>query len=123
MRERRHVGALGALAHRSFEFCGGRRRITQRQVCRRDQAGLVRAELADPAVVRLGVRLRQFGIVELGLPQQTDRRVEHGGIDALGVEQTDAVVGIHRPERRLGQVGPRRILDERHEIGLTHRPE
>src|SRR3546814_16942059 len=42
---------------------------------------------------------------DLRLPQEADRRVEHHGIDALGVEQREALARVHAPERSLVQVG------------------
>ena len=62
----------------------------------------VGAPLADPAVVRLGVRLGQLGVLELGLPQQTGRGVEDGGVDVLGVEQLQPLAS--GPSRRRGVV-------------------
>ena len=66
------------------------------------QARLARTELADPTVVRLRVGLRQRRVLHLGLPQQTHRGVEDGGVDVLGVEDPDPLGGVHRAERRLG---------------------
>ena len=59
---------------------------------RRDEARLVGAEVADPAVVGRRVRLGQGRVEDLGLPQQPDGRVEDGDVDVLGVEHLDALL-------------------------------
>ena len=108
--ERRDVAALGALADGPLELLGRGGRVAQRQVGGRHEARLVGAELADPAVVRLRVRLGQRRVLHLGLPQQADGRVQDGGVDVLGVEDVDALLRVHRAVRRLAEVRARRVL-------------
>ena len=99
--ERRDVAALGALADGPLELRGRGRRVRQRQVGGRHEPRLVGAELADPAVVGLGVGLRERRVLDLGLPQQADGRVQDRRVDVLGVEDLDALLRVHRAVRRL----------------------
>ena len=104
--ERRDVRAPRAFADGPLQLSAAAVGIAEGQVRGRDQPGAVGAELADPAVVGAGVGLRQLGVVELGLPQQADRRVEDGGVDALGVEQLEALSGpCCRTALRSGRCG------------------
>ena len=47
----------------------------------------VAAEVGDPAVVGALVGERELGVVDLALPEQADRRVEHALVEVLLVEQ------------------------------------
>ena len=89
--ERRDVAADRAFADGTLQLLGRRGRVGQRQVRGRHEPRLAGAELADPTVVGLRVRLRQRRVFHLGLPQQADGRVEDGGVDVLGVEHLDAL--------------------------------
>ena len=78
----------------------------ERQVRGRDQpAAAVGAPVADPAVVGPAVGLRELGIVELGLPQQPGGGVDHRGVDVLGVEQLQALLGVLGAVRGVVVVG------------------
>ena len=66
---------------------------------------------------------RQLGILQLGLPQQADGRVQDDGVEPFGVEQLQPLVRIHAAERRLGEVGAGRILLDRRQVRRTHRAE
>jgi hypothetical protein len=89
----------------------------------RHQAIARRAELTDPPVVRAGVCLRQFVVLDLDLPEKTDRRVEHDGVDVLGVEQLQPLLGIHAPERCFVEVGALGIELHGAQVGIAHRAE
>ena len=91
VRERRDVRAARAFADARAPARAAAAAGSLSERCAVGTSAVVaRAELADPAVVRARVRLAQLGVVELGLPQQPDRRVEHDGVDAFGVEHFDA---------------------------------
>ena len=120
--ERRDVRARAPSPTARSSSRGGIR-IAQRKVRGGYETVAPRAELADPPVVRARVRLREIGIVELGLPQQADRRVQHDGIDALGVQHLQPLVRVHAPVRRLADVGAFGIEPHRMQVRIAHRSE
>src|SRR5262249_10123069 len=64
----------------------------------------VATEIGDPAVVRAAVRGRQRGIEQLGFPQESESRIENRLGESLPIEELDALLHVHRAERRAPQV-------------------
>ena len=123
MGERGDVAALGSLADGPLQLVSGGDGVGERQVGGGDQPGRIGAELADPAVVGLGVGLRKGRILNLGLPQQPNRGVKDGGVDVLGVEHFETFAGVHCAVGRFTEIGPLRVLLEGPEIRVAHRSQ
>jgi len=122
--ERHHEGAAAAVAHRALELARGTGGIPQREVRDRHQpAARVAAEVGDPAVVGAAVGERELGVLELGLPQDADRGIEHGSVEVLGVEPLEPLLHVHRAVRRTGEIGPLGAGAHVFDVHLPHRAE
>jgi len=81
------------------------------------------AEVGDPAIVGAAVGLAQLDIVELGLPQDTEGRIEHGGVEPFGVEQLEPFGRVTGAVRHVGGIGLVGMRREGLEILLAHAAE
>jgi len=81
------------------------------------------AEVGDPAIVGAAVGLAQLDIVELGLPQDAERRIEHCRLEPLGVEQLEPLGRIAGAVGHVGGVGLVGMRREGLEVLLSHAAE
>ena len=117
-------GAAAAVLHRALELGRRRRGIAERQMRDRDQpAAGVAAEIGDPAVVGAAIGLAQLDVIELGLPQDAERRIEHRRVEPLGVEQLQPLAGIAGAVGHVGGVGLVGMRREGLEVLLAHAAE
>lgn len=86
-------------SNRPYELSSGGDGIGERKVGGGHQPRVAGTELADPTVVRRGVRLGEGRVIHLRFPEETGRRVEDGDVDVLRVQKLYALIRIHRPER------------------------
>ena len=87
VRERGDPAGAAPVGDGALELARRRLRIAEREMRDGDEAPTrIAAEVGDPAVVCALIGERQFGIVDLALPEQRERRVEHALLEVL-VEQ------------------------------------
>src|SRR5690242_15004578 len=60
----------------------------------------LRAEVHDVAVVGASISLRELGVLGLSFPEQTHGGIEERGGETFGVDSREALLGVHRTERR-----------------------
>ncbi len=88
--------ALTSVLGRAFEFARSRGGVSERNMRDRNQpSARIATEVGNPAIVGAAVGVREIGVENLGLPQQPDRRIEHGFGHALGLQQVEALLHVH----------------------------
>src|SRR5262249_6805652 len=64
----------------------------------------IAAEVRDPAIVGAAVRGRELGVEELRFPQEAERWIEDRLRQSFAIEQLDALLHVHRAERRTAEI-------------------
>src|SRR5262245_28613413 len=102
MGERRQPSGAAPVGDGALQLARGGLRIAEREVRDRNEAPTrVAAEVGDPAVVRALIGERQVAVVDLALPEQAERRIEHGLLEVLEIEQLDPLLRVAGSERNV----------------------
>ncbi len=118
---RQEERAAAPVRHGPLELLGGQLRVGEREVGDGDEAPAgVAAEVGDPAVVGAGEGVGELDVLGGDLPDDPERRVQDGRLEALLVEQRQAVTGVAGAERHARHVAP---VGTGPGVGLAHGAE